>query len=124
VCARINNKLNIIIIIIIIIIFAAASIRRAEDYQTARYHIAVDGNHMTTLRNQTVTPYVDGILEKKTCLSRMDKLVVKTPNDGGLPLPTDTVNNRKMCGRDTEGTMNTELQCCFLHCGFAEGGRI
>jgi hypothetical protein len=114
-CAQINNKHNIIIIIIIIII-TAASIRRAEGYQTARCHVAVGGNQMTTLRNQTVTPYVDGIPKKETTwLSRLVKLVVKTPNDGGLSLPTAIVKNRKGCGRDTEGTMNTELQCCFLH---------
>jgi hypothetical protein len=65
VCTQINNKRNIIIIIIIIIVIIfAASIRRAEDYQTARCHIAVGGNPMTTLKNKTLTPYVDGILEK------------------------------------------------------------
>ena len=123
VCAQINNKRNINIIIITII--AAASIRRAEDYQTARYHIAVGGNHMTTLRNQTVTHYFDGILKKKkTWLSRLDKVVVKTPNDNGLLLPKDTVKSREGCGRDAEGTMNAELQCCFLHWGFAGGSRF
>ena len=64
VCTQINNKRNIIIIIII----AAASVRRAEDYQTARCHIAVRGHLMTTIKNYTVTHYVDGILEKNNNL--------------------------------------------------------
>jgi hypothetical protein len=62
--------------------------------------------------------------KKTTWLSRVDKLVVKTPNDSRLPLPTDTVNNRKGYGRDKDDTMSAELQCCFLHWGFAGGNRF
>jgi hypothetical protein len=64
--------------------------------------------------------------EKKTetWLSGPDKLLVKTPNDGGLPLPTDAIDSRKQYGSEKEDTMSAELQCCFLHWGFAGGSRF
>jgi len=51
-------------------------------------------------------------------------LVVKTPDDGGLPLPTDTVDSRRQYGSDKEDTMSAELQCCFTALGLRRGQSI